>query len=111
MLRDRLGFEGAAFSDDLEMGALGAFGGLAERSAAACRAGCDLLFVCKTIEEYSDCVAAVERDVPAERRAEAAARLEEYAAHVEALKKAVRKDPLPLSVVADGLQRLRDVVG
>ena len=111
VLRDRLGFEGAAFSDDLEMGALGAFGGLSERSAAACRAGCDLLFVCKTIEEYPDCVAAVEKDVPPERRAEAAARLEEYAAHVEALRRAARKEPVPLSVVADGLQRLRDVVG
>ena len=74
-------------------------------------ASCDLLFVCKTIEEYPDCVAAVERDVPAERREEAAARLEEYAAHVEALRRAARKEPVPLSVVADGLQRLRDVVG
>ena len=111
MLRDRLAFDGAAFSDDLEMGALGAFGSLAERSAAACRAGCDLLFVCKTIEEYPDCVAAVEKGVPPERRAEAGARLEEYAAHVAALKRAARKDPVPLSVVADGVQRLRDVVG
>jgi beta-glucosidase-like glycosyl hydrolase len=93
------------------MGALGAFGGLPQRSAASCRAGCDLLFVCKTIEEYPDCVAAVEKDVPPERRAEAAARLEEYAAHVEALRRAARKEPVPLSVVADGLQRLRDVVG
>ena len=111
VLRDRLGFEGAAFSDDLEMGALGAFGGLSARSAAACRAGCDLLFVCKTIEEYPDCVAAVERDVPAERREEAAARLEEYAAHVEALKRAARKEPISLSAVAEGVRRLRDVVG
>jgi beta-N-acetylhexosaminidase len=112
MLRDRLTFEGAAFSDDLEMGALAAFGGLPERSAAACRAGCDLLFVCKAIEEYPDCVAAVERDAPPERRAEAAARLEEYANHVVALRAAnPRKGPVPLAVVADGLKRLNDAIG
>jgi beta-N-acetylhexosaminidase len=111
MLRDRLGFAGAAFSDDLEMGALGAFGSLPERSAAASRAGCDLLFVCKEIDAYPDCVAAVEREVPPERRAEAAARLEEYAAHLAALRGKGRRQPQPLSRVAEGVRRLNEVIG
>jgi len=111
MLRDRLGFAGAAFSDDLEMGALAAFGGLPERSALACRAGCDLLFVCKTIDAYPDCVAAVAREAP-DRRADAAARLEEYAAHVASLRGESRRSaPLPLAEIAEGLRRLNDVVG
>ncbi len=94
LLRDRLGFDGAAFSDDLEMGALDAFGDLPQRCAAASAAGCDLLLVCSQIERYPECVAAVEGTVPAERRAEAAERLEEYAAHLGALR-AATKTPLP----------------
>ncbi|MGH9400431.1 MAG: glycoside hydrolase family 3 N-terminal domain-containing protein, partial [Thermoanaerobaculia bacterium] len=69
-LRGRLGFKGAAFSDDLEMGALSAFGELPRRAARASVAGCDLLFVCKRIEEYPDCVRAVRKDVPPRRRTE-----------------------------------------
>ena len=93
LLRDRLNFDGAAFSDDLEMGALDAFGDLPQRCAAASAAGCDLLLVCRQIERYPECVAAVEAGVPAERRAEAAARVEEYAAHLAALRKAVEEPP------------------
>ena len=87
-LREILGFEGAAFSDDLEMDALASFGRLPARSARASAAGCDLLFVCRRIEEYPACVDAVERDVPVDRRAEAAERLEAYAAHIEGLRPA-----------------------
>jgi beta-N-acetylhexosaminidase len=112
LLRDILGFEGAAFSDDLEMGALSAFGTLPERSAKASAAGCDLLFVCKETDAFPDCVATVERDVAPERRAEAAARLEEYAAHVAGLPgKARRANARPLAEVAEGLKRLNEVIG
>jgi beta-N-acetylhexosaminidase len=112
LLRDILGFDGAAFSDDLEMGALAAFGTLPERSTEAAAAGCDLLFICKQIEGYPDCVAAVEKGVPPERRAQAAARLEEYAAHLAALPgKTRRARTLPLAEVAEGLRRLNDLIG
>jgi beta-N-acetylhexosaminidase len=95
-LRDILGFDGAAFSDDLEMGALDAFGALPQRCTRAARAGCDLLFVCRQIEAYPDCVEAVVRDVPPARRAEAADRLEDYARHLAALRKAApRGDAIP----------------
>jgi beta-N-acetylhexosaminidase len=87
-LRDILSFEGAAFSDDLEMGALEAFGDLPERCVRAATAGCDLLFVCKDIDAYPDCVDAVTARVPVERRAEAAERLEDYTAHLAGLRKA-----------------------
>lgn len=79
LLRGMMGFSGPAFSDDLEMGALAAFGEVPERAAQAARAGCDLLFVCRRILEYPDCVRHVEREVPVERRAEAAGRLARYA--------------------------------
>ena len=83
LLRKRLGFKGAAFSDDLEMGALSQFGDLPTRSAAALYAGCDLLFVCEHLEAYPDCVDAVENQISSERRAEAARRLQIYRRHLE----------------------------
>ncbi|MFN2631824.1 MAG: glycoside hydrolase family 3 N-terminal domain-containing protein, partial [Thermoanaerobaculia bacterium] len=43
LLRGAMGFGGAAFSDDLEMGALASFGEMPDRCAEASRAGCDLL--------------------------------------------------------------------
>jgi beta-N-acetylhexosaminidase len=85
LLRSRLGFAGAAFSDDLEMGALSGFGTLPERSAAASSAGCDLLFVCKELSQYPDCVASVQEHVPSRRRAEAARRLQVYRRHLETM--------------------------
>jgi beta-N-acetylhexosaminidase len=101
LLRTVLGFEGAAFSDDLEMGALSAFGSIPERCARAAVAGCDLLFVCRRLEEYPAAVAAVESGVPAERRAEAAERLEGYAGHLAGLRRAAgREAPVPLEALA-----------
>jgi beta-N-acetylhexosaminidase len=86
-LRTILGFEGAAFSDDLEMGALRAFGSIPERCARASIAGCDLLFVCRRLEEYPAAVAEVAIRVPEARRVEAAERLEGYADHLAALRR------------------------
>jgi beta-glucosidase-like glycosyl hydrolase len=77
------------------MGALEAFGDLPQRCSAASRAGCDLLLVCKQIERYPECVAAVESSVPEERRAEAAQRLEDYAAHLAALRAAAASTSMP----------------
>jgi beta-N-acetylhexosaminidase len=87
-LRGGLRFAGAAFSDDLEMGALAGFGGLPQRCARASQSGCDLLLVCRRIEEYPACLEAVDRDVAATRRTEAAARLDAYAAHLERIRTA-----------------------
>ena len=107
LLRRKLGFDGAAFSDDLEMGALAAFGQLAERCVRACRAGCDLLFVCSRIDEYPDCVSAVGEQVTLRRRSAAAKRLDAYERHLRRLRDAARP-PRPLSRLAAAIARLRD---
>ena len=104
LLRRRLGFTGAAFSDDLEMGALDAFGDLPERCARAASAGCDLLFVCRRIEDYPACVAAVERLVAESRRVEAAGHLQDYAGHLLALRRAETPEETSVASLVARLQ-------
>ena len=107
-LRRVIGFDGAAFSDDLEMGALTAFGSLPERCAAAARAGCDLLFVCSRIAEYPGCVAQVGREIPPERLSEAARRLEGYEKHLDEIRDAASIPDRPLTDLIADIAALRE---
>jgi len=50
LLRNEIGFDGAVFSDDLEMKAITERYGIEEAGALAIEAGCDLLLVCSDLE-------------------------------------------------------------
>jgi beta-N-acetylhexosaminidase len=110
LLRDTLGFGGAAFSDDLEMGALSAVGSLPERCAAAARAGCDLLFVCSRIAEYPECVERVGRKIAPARLSEAAGRLDHYAEHLEGIRGACDIPDRPVADLIADIAALREVL-
>jgi beta-N-acetylhexosaminidase len=51
ILRGKLGFEGAIFSDDLSMEAARQGGTLTEGAAAALEAGCDMALICNQTDE------------------------------------------------------------
>ncbi len=106
LLRGQLGFQGAAFSDDLEMGALADFGDLPQRCARASAAGCDLLLVCRRIAEYPACIEAVERSVPGLRRDEASARLQSYERHLASLRCAAGPPAFELDAIRAELRAL-----
>ena len=58
-LRQELGFPGLILSDDLEMGALRAFGSMGEAAIQAAAAGHDLLLICSRIAAWEEAFSAL----------------------------------------------------
>ena len=98
LLRRGLSFSGAAFSDDLEMGALAPFGDLAERGEAALAAGCDALLFCRRLEAAPEIAARLARPALARSRAEAGARLRGLRRRLARLRRAAGEPPPPALV-------------
>jgi beta-N-acetylhexosaminidase len=84
LVRGRVGFKRALFSDDLEMGALSGFGSLPELGELALAAGCDGLLFCRRVEQAPAIAAGLVK--PALR-----ARLEQALRRLERLKRDLRK--------------------
>ena len=61
LLRNRLGFRGAILTDDLQMGALRAFGSLGEAAIRATEAGHDLLLICSDLRAARATLVALRR--------------------------------------------------
>jgi beta-N-acetylhexosaminidase len=78
VLRERMGFEGAVVSDDMEMGALAGLGSPEEVAVRAVRAGCDLLIYGRMLQPHLDVGRIAEslaRNVPPDRWAEVQGRM------------------------------------
>jgi beta-N-acetylhexosaminidase len=104
VLRRDLGFEGVAFSDDLEMAALAPFGSLGDRAARAFDAGCDAIPICSRLDAAPEAAERLGRAAPA-RRAEAARRLTAYRDALFATRRANR--PHRLETVRERLAWVR----
>ncbi len=84
LLKERLGFEGVVFTDDVEMKAISARYGVPEATVKAIAAGCDAVLMCGTLQEPQ-------------------------VAALEAVIHAVEDGTLPVARVEDALKRQRRV--
>lgn len=113
LLRGELGFQGALFSDDLEMRAVSALRSAEESAVLSIMAGCDILLVCKE-EEIADRVhAALVREIEkspafAERAADAARRSDALV-HKASVLEASRHDGAPS--LHDVLSEIEEAIG
>lgn len=77
-LRDRLGYEGVVFTDDLCMGAIAKRYSPAESAVMALRASCDLPLICHNVCDYLEEVAHAIHCLPADILQAAEARIERF---------------------------------
>lgn len=85
LLRWELDFPGVLMSDDLDMHALAPWGDMAERSEAALMAGCDVLFLCNSLESAPEVVERLSDPRLQPRCDEARQRVAAFRAHCVAL--------------------------
>jgi beta-N-acetylhexosaminidase len=94
LLRREMGFEGAVFSDDLEMKAVTERYRIEEAGILALEAGCDLLLVCSDLEAAARLRDAIARE--AARNGPFARRLNEARMRADALRRRVHTLPPPV---------------
>jgi beta-N-acetylhexosaminidase len=75
ILRQRLGYDGVVFSDDLTMAGATVAGDITARARAALDAGCDMVLVCNRPELADELLARLEDGKPYEHPADSVARI------------------------------------
>lgn len=102
LLRDDLGFEGVAISDDLGMKAFGEESELVDRAETSFALGCDVLLACGDLDQAFKVAARLGSSGLEERRREASRRLDAYRDRLG------RRRPGPaLAEIRQGLERVR----
>ena len=104
LLRNDVGFEGAVFSDDLEMKAITDRYSIEEAGVLAIEAGCDLLLVCSDLEAAARLRETLATE--ADRSEPFRARLAEARARANALRRRVVELPpaVPLEIALDSAE-------
>jgi len=104
-LRTAAGLRRALLSDDLEMGALGAWGSLPEVGALALSAGCDGLLFCRRLQEAPAIARRLSAPALRRRLEEARSRLDRLRRELDRLRRRAAPAP-PLERVAAQLRLL-----
>ncbi len=104
LLREDIGFEGAVFSDDLEMKAISDRYSIEEAGVLAIEAGCDLLLVCSDLDAAARLREALAAE--ADRSKPFFARLAEARARADALRHGVLELPpaVPLEIALESAE-------
>ena len=96
LLRRDVGFDGAVFSDDLEMDAVADDYEIHEAGVLAIEAGCDLLLVCSDLEAAARLRESLAKQ--AEKSARFAERLRDARSRADALRRSILELPSPISL-------------
>ena len=110
LVRRETAHAGIVFTDDLEMEALGRWGGLPERCERSLAAGCDGLLVCRRIEEVPAVADRLAAPHLTARRTEAAARWADLRRRVARLRERREAAKWSIEEVRIGLERLSETV-
>lgn len=104
LLREEIGFEGAVFSDDLEMKAISDRYSIEEAGVLAIEAGCDLLLVCSDLDAAARLREALAAE--ADRSKTFGVRLAEARARADALRQGVLGLPpaVPLKIALESAE-------
>jgi beta-N-acetylhexosaminidase len=102
VLRQRMGFEGVVFTDDMEMGAIIGYHGIGAAAVLAISAGIDGVLICRRLDRVLEAVEALTEAIEADPAF--ADRCREARARLEAAARRFPPQPIPLESLSDAFR-------